>query len=65
MLPIGSPTPGDPDTFRFVALDTKTPCALNFDAADGWKNVHYLLRRVNSTGEKGLWTEAATVSVGA
>ncbi len=65
VLPIGSPTPGDPDTFRFVALDTQTPYTLDFDAADGGKNAHYLLRWVNSTGQKGPWSETATVTVGA
>ncbi len=87
VLPIGSHTPGDPDTFRFVALDTQTPYTLDFDAADGGKNAHYLLRwpaldaaqtglgqllcdsprcqRVNSTGQKGPWSETATVTVGA
>ncbi|MBX3396730.1 MAG: hypothetical protein KF841_15340 [Phycisphaerae bacterium] len=65
VLPIGSPTPGDPETFGFVALDTKTPYTLNFDAADGGKNAHYLVRWVNSTGQKGPWSETATATVGA
>lgn len=93
VLPIGQPTPGDPDTFRFVALDpgraaadivrhrnarsfarrnggvsrasTQTPYTLDFDAADGGKNAHYLLRWVNSTGQKGPWSETATVTIGA
>jgi hypothetical protein len=64
VLPIGQPTPGDPDTFRFVALDTETPYMLDFDAADGGKNAHYLLRWVNSTGQKGPWSETPTVTVG-
>jgi hypothetical protein len=62
---VGQPTPGDPDTFRFVALDTKTPYTLDFDAADGGKNAHYLLRWVNSTGQKGPWSETTSVTVGA
>lgn len=65
VLAIGQPTPGDPDTFRFVALDTRTPYVLDFDAADGGKNAHYLLRWVNPTGEKGPWSETATVTIGA
>lgn len=50
-----------------MALDTQTPrCGgLDFDAADGGKKVHYLLRWVNSTGQKGPWSETATVTVGA
>ena len=59
--------PGDPDTFRFVALDTQTPRrgGLDFDAADGGKNAHYLLRWVNPTGEKGSWGETETATIGA
>jgi hypothetical protein len=35
------------------------------DAADGAKNAHYLLRWVNSTGQKGPWSKTATATIGA
>ncbi len=65
ILPIGSPTPTDPDSFTFVSLDTRTPYTLNFDGADGGKNAHYILRWVNPTGQKGPWSETATATIGA
>ncbi|NOS99123.1 MAG: hypothetical protein HOP29_00670 [Phycisphaerales bacterium] len=48
-----------------VTLDTRTPCVLDFDGPDGGKNAHYLLRWVNTRGEKGPWSETATATVGA
>ncbi len=65
ILAIGQPTPTDPTAFNFVALDTRTPYTLDFAGADGGKNAHYLLRWVNPTGEKGPWSETASVTVGA
>jgi hypothetical protein len=62
---IGQPTPTDPATFTFVALDTRTPFPMEFDAADGGKNANYLLRWVSTTGEKGPWSETATATIGA
>jgi len=65
ILPVGQPTPTDPASFTFVALDTRTPYTLDFAGADGGKNANYLLRWVNPTGEKGPWSETATATVGA
>ena len=65
ILPVGQPTPTDPASFNFVALDTRTPYTLDFAGADGGKNANYLLRWVNPTGEKGPWSETATATVGA
>lgn len=65
ILPVGQPTPTDPASFNFVALDTRTPYTLDFAGADGGKNANYLLRWVNPTGEKGPWSETATATIGA
>ena len=65
ILPVGQPPPTNPADLSFVALDTKTPYTLDFDGADGGKNAHYLLRWVNRTGQKGLRSETATVTIGA
>ncbi len=65
LQPIGQPTPTDPASFTFVALDTKTPYTIDFQAAEGGKNAHYLLRWVNSKGDKGPWSETASATVGA
>jgi len=61
----GPPTPTDPASFTFVALDTRTPYTLDFAGADGGKNANYLLRWVNPAGEKGPWSETATATIGA
>jgi len=37
---------------------------IDFPAADGGKNAHYLLRWVNSKGDKGPWSETASATVG-
>lgn len=59
----GAPLTTDPATFQFVALDTRSPYVLDFDAANGGKNAHYLLRWVNPKGEKGPWSETATATI--
>jgi hypothetical protein len=71
----GQPTPTDPALpplssreragVRVVALDTRTPYTRDYAGAQGGKNANYLLRWVNPTGEKGPWSETATVTVGA
>lgn len=60
---IGEPTPTDPALFRFIALDTRTPFTMEYDAADGGKNAHYLLRWTNAAGQRGPWSETATATV--
>ena len=59
----GQPVPTDPADFTFVALDTSTPYTLDFDAADGGKNAHYILRWVTRTGEKGPWSAVTSATV--
>lgn len=36
---------------------------LDFAASDGGKNANYLLRWVNSTGQKSTWSGAGTLTV--
>jgi hypothetical protein len=62
---VADPPPTDPKALTFVALDTRTPYTLDFDGADGGKNAHYMLRWVNTKGEKGPWSETASATVGA
>jgi hypothetical protein len=64
LQPVGAPTPTDPALFTLVALDTRTPYTLDFPAADGGKNAHYLARWVGTKGDKGPWSETATATVG-
>ena len=41
----------------FLALDTRTPYRADWTGADAGKIAHYLLRWVNTRGEKGPWSE--------
>jgi hypothetical protein len=65
IAPLGDPPPSDPSTLTFLAVDTRTPYTLDFDGADGGKNAHYLVRWVNTRGQKGPWSETATATIGA
>lgn len=57
--------PTAPPGCGFAALDTRTPYVLDFEGPEGGMNAHYLLRWVNTKGEKGPWSETATATVGA
>lgn len=63
---VGDPPPIDPNTeLNFLGLDTRTPYLAEFAGADGSKMAHYMLRWVNSTGEKGPWSETASATISA
>jgi hypothetical protein len=55
-MKIATAPPTDPAEFTFVALDTRTPYTLDFPSVDGGKTVYYLLRWVNTKGQKGPWS---------
>lgn len=38
---------------------------LRFDGADASKTAHYMLRRVNTRGDKGPWSETASTTIAA
>lgn len=50
---IGGPAPTDPSELTYLATDTRTPYIAAFDGADGGKIAYYMLRWVNSRGERG------------
>ncbi|HUT94828.1 MAG TPA: hypothetical protein VMY37_35550 [Thermoguttaceae bacterium] len=62
---IGDPAPVDPSELDFLAVDSRTPYTTDFDGADGGKTAHYMLRWVNTRGEKGPWSETASATIGA
>lgn len=59
------PTPSDPADFDFLAVDTATPYLSEYAGADGGKNANYILRWVNSRGQKGPWSEVFSATIGA
>ena len=62
---IGDPAPVDPDELTFLSLDTRTPYTADYAGADAKKTAHYMLRWVNTKGEKGPWSETASATIGA
>jgi hypothetical protein len=56
---------GDPATFSFLTLTTRPTLRTDFTTAAGGKTAVYMLRWVNTRGEKGPWSEIATATVAA
>jgi hypothetical protein len=63
--PTADAPPGDPSGFTFLALDSRSPYLATYDGADGGKTAHYLLRWVNTRGQKGPWSETVSATIGA
>jgi hypothetical protein len=59
---VGEP-PVDPDDFRFLAEDTRTPYVATFEAAESGKMAYYQLRWVNPRGEVGPWSEVVSAMI--
>lgn len=59
-MKVGDPVPAGPNDVHYLALDTRTPYTVQFDAADGGKRAHYMLRWISTRAETGPWS--ATVS---
>lgn len=62
---IGDPPPVDETQLTFLATDTRTPYVATYPGADANKVAHYMLRWVNTRGEKGPWSETASATIGA
>lgn len=60
----GTGAPADPAAYTFVAMDTATPYVLDHAGADAGKTAHYILRWVNTRGEKGPWSETVAATIG-
>ncbi len=56
---------GEPSALSFVTLTTKAAFATDYPASAGGKTAVYMLRWVNTRGEKGPWSEVAAASVAA
>lgn len=62
---IGDPAPTDPSELTFLAVDTRTPYTADYTGDDANKVAHYMLRWINTRGEKGPWSETASATIGA
>ncbi|HYX29253.1 MAG TPA: hypothetical protein VE863_11865 [Pyrinomonadaceae bacterium] len=59
-MKVGDPAPAGPNDVHYLALDTRTPYTVNFDASDAGKTACYMLRWMSTRGDTGPWS--ATVS---
>ncbi len=57
--------PADPSELSFLALDTRSPYVADFNGTDGGKMAYYMLRWVNTRGEKGPWSQTVSATIGA
>lgn len=55
-MKVGEPSPADPDELRYIATDTRSPYVVEFEASDTGKMAYYMLRWVNTRGERGPWS---------
>ncbi|MCA9083482.1 MAG: hypothetical protein KDA81_05480 [Planctomycetaceae bacterium] len=60
---IADEAPADPNKFRMVRFSTRTPETIRFDAADGGRTAHYLLRWMNGKGETGPWSQIVSATI--
>lgn len=54
-MKVGEPFPAGPDELRYLATDTRSPYVVEFEASDAGKMAYYMLRWVNTRGERGPW----------
>ena len=59
-MKVGDPAPAGPNDVHYLALDTRTPYTVEFEAADAGKTAYYMLRWMSTRAETGPWS--ATVS---
>ena len=60
---VGNEAPADPKAFRMVRFGTRSPEEISFQANDGGKTAHYLLRWMNSKGETGPWSTIISATI--
>lgn len=65
LIDAGQPAPTDPNALSFLTMTTRPTLRTDFRAADGGKTAVYMLRWVNTRGEKGPWSEVTTATVAA
>lgn len=56
-MKVGEPSPAGPDELKYLATDTRSPYVAEFEAADAGKMAFYMLRWVNTRGERGPWSQ--------
>lgn len=62
-MKVGNVAPADPSELTYLATDTRTPYTTIFDGADAGKIAYYMLRWVNSRGERGPWSQTVAATI--
>ena len=62
---IGGPPPTDDSDVTYLATDTRSPHVILYDADEAGQIAHYMLRWINTRGERGPWSETVSATVGA
>lgn len=57
--------PSGTSDLEYVGLVTRNPYVVNYEDADAGKTAHYMLRWVNSRGEKSRWSETESATIAA
>ncbi len=49
----------------YLVTDTRSPYLVEYDAGKAGQFAHYMLRRINTRGERGPWSETISATIGA
>jgi hypothetical protein len=60
---VGGEAPKDPSEFAYLATDTATPFVTSFNGEHVGKTAWYMLRWVNTRGERGPWSNTISAMV--
>jgi hypothetical protein len=60
---VGPTPPVDVSECRYLATETATPYTAEYDGADAGQIAHYLLRWVNTRGERGPWSQTVSATI--
>lgn len=65
LTPTGTPTPTDPDLYRYIGSVSDGATTLTFASEKGGMQAHYLARSMTRRGAAGPWSEVASATVAA
>lgn len=60
---VGDTPPHDASECTFLALDTASPYVAEYTGENAGKTAYYMLRWVNTRGEKGPWSETVAATI--
>jgi hypothetical protein len=60
---IAAAPPADPSGYTYHSDDSRTPCEVEFTAAEVGKTAHYIARWKTRTGETGPWSQTVSATI--